>query len=47
MDMYDAQKKLIWRGTAQNTLASDPQKNEGRLEKSVDKMFKDFPPKER
>ena len=48
IDMYSAQnKQLLWRGKSQDTLSDKPEKNEGKLEKSVDKMFKDFPPKEK
>jgi Domain of unknown function (DUF4136) len=46
LDMYDAaNKQLIWRGTASETLSDKPERNEKKLEKSVEKMFKDFPPK--
>ncbi len=46
LDMYDAHnKQLIWRGVASNTLSDKPDKNEKTLDKSVDKMLKDFPPK--
>ena len=38
-------KQLIWRGVASNTLSDKPDKNEKTLDKSVDKMLKDFPPK--
>lgn len=45
VDMYDsANKQLIWRGVAADTLSEKPQKNEKKLEKTADKMFKDFPP---
>ena len=45
LDMYDAKtKRLIWRGTASDTLSSKPAKNEKKLEKSVDKLFEKFPP---
>jgi Domain of unknown function (DUF4136) len=48
LDMYDAQnKQLIWRGSSSDTLASKPEKNENKLDKAVDKLFKDFPPKEK
>ena len=47
LDMYDASNKhLIWRGTATDSLSKNPDKNEHKLEKAVDKMFKNFPPKE-
>jgi uncharacterized membrane-anchored protein len=46
--MYDASnKRLIWRGTASETLSEKPENNEKKLDKSVEKMFKDFPPKTR
>jgi hypothetical protein len=46
IDMYDTQtKKLIWRGTASKTISNKPDKNEKSLEKAVEKMFKNFPPK--
>ena len=37
-------EKLIWRGTASDTLSSKPEKNEDKLDKSVSEMFKHFPP---
>jgi hypothetical protein len=44
-DMFDGQSKhLIWRGTSTDTLSSKPDKNEKKLEKSVEDMFKHFPP---
>jgi len=46
VDMYDAKNKLIWRGTASDTLSNKLQKNEKNLDKSVDKMFKNFRPRE-
>ena len=48
LDMYDAHnKQLIWRGVASDTLSDKPEKNEKKLEKSVEKMLDHFPPKER
>jgi hypothetical protein len=47
VDMYNAQnKELLWRGTSDDTLSDNPQKNEQKLDKAVDKMFDHFPPKE-
>ncbi len=37
-------KKLIFRGTATDQLSNKPEKNTEKLDKAVDKMFKDFPP---
>jgi hypothetical protein len=46
VDMYDANtKRLVWRGTASDTLSEKPEKNEKKLDKAVDKMFDKFPPK--
>jgi hypothetical protein len=46
VDMFDnSSKRLIWRGMASDTLSNKVSKNENRLEKAVDKMFKDFPPR--
>jgi len=46
LDMYEAQnKQLIWRGVSSDTLSDKPEKNEKSLDKAVDKMLKDFPPK--
>jgi hypothetical protein len=45
LDLYDAHnKQLIWRGVAQDTLSDKPEKNEKKLEKSVNKMLEHFPP---
>jgi len=44
VDVFDASsKKLIWRGTATDTLSAHPDKNEKKLEHSVADMFKKFP----
>jgi hypothetical protein len=45
VDVFDGNsKKLIWRGTATDTLSSKPESNEKKLEHSVTDMFKKFPP---
>jgi Domain of unknown function (DUF4136) len=47
LDMYDSKtNKLMWRGTAVDTVSSKPEKNEKKLEKGIEKMFEKFPPKE-
>jgi hypothetical protein len=38
-------KKLIFRGTATDQLSNKPEKNTEKLDKAVEKIFKDFPPK--
>lgn len=48
LDMYDpAGKLLIWRGEATKTLnpSNDPEKNQERLNKAMNKLLKNFPPK--
>ena len=37
-------KQFLWRGTATDTLSSDPQKNAKKLDKALTKMFQKFPP---
>jgi Domain of unknown function (DUF4136) len=45
LDMYDAKtKQLIWRGSAEDTVSNNAEKNEKNLDKGVAKMFKKFPP---
>jgi hypothetical protein len=40
VDLYDAKTKhLIWRGSATETLSSDPSKNQEKLKKAVEKML--------
>ncbi|MBN8226789.1 DUF4136 domain-containing protein [Corallococcus macrosporus] len=48
LDVVDAkEKKLVWRGTAQANLGDSPsaQTNGDRIEKGVEKMLENFPPK--
>jgi Domain of unknown function (DUF4136) len=45
VDIFDANgKKLIWRGSANDTLSNSSDKNIKELDKGVSKMFKHFPP---
>ena len=45
VDIYDnTNKQLLWRGSASDTLSDKPEKNEGKLNKAIDKMFDHFPP---
>jgi len=40
VDMYDAaDKRLVWRGTATDTLSNDPSKNQDKLREAVSKMI--------
>ena len=46
VDLVDLSKKeLVWRGVAQDTLSDNPEKNQKKLDKALDKMFKKYPPK--
>jgi len=45
VDIGDAKtKKLLWLGSASDTLSDKPEKNEKKIQKALDKMFKKFPP---
>ena len=45
VDIFDSKSKaLMFRGTATDELSDKPEKNQKKLEKASDKMFKDFPP---
>ena len=45
VDIGDAKtKKLLWLGDASDTLSDKPEKNEQKLNKALEKMFKKFPP---
>jgi hypothetical protein len=45
IDIFDTTtKKLIWHGTATDTLSGNPEKNEKLLDKNVAEVFKKFPP---
>jgi len=46
VDIYDAKtKQLVWRGIATDTLSDKPEKNAEKVVKSLEKMFKNYPPK--
>jgi Domain of unknown function (DUF4136) len=45
LDLYEAaNKKLLWRGIATDTLSDNPQKHAKKIEEAAEKMFKKFPP---
>ena len=45
VDIFDAKTKaLVFRGTAEDEISDNPDKNQKRIEKASTKMFKDFPP---
>jgi hypothetical protein len=44
-DLFDTQtKKIVWRGIATKEVSSKPSKVTEEIEKSIEKMFKHFPP---
>jgi len=46
VDLFDGNsKKLVWRGSASDTLSDKADKNAKNLDKGVQKMFQHFPPK--
>jgi hypothetical protein len=48
VDIGDAKtKKLLWLGSASDTLSDKPEKNTEKINKALDKMFKKFPPSEK
>ena len=48
VDLFDGQsKQLVWRGQASEVISEKPEKNEKKVEKAVDDMFKKYPPKEK
>ena len=48
VDIIDARaKRLIFRGTATDTMSDNPQKNEKKINKAVEKIFNKYPGNER
>lgn len=46
IDMLDpANKQLVFRGTASDTLSDKPEKNADKIQKAVKKIFDKYPPK--
>ncbi len=46
VDIFDTSNhRLIWRARATDALTDDPEKNEKKMDKAVEEMFKNFPPK--
>lgn len=45
IDIFDGQtKNVIWHGECTDSLSTNPEKNEKKLEKAVESVFKKFPP---
>ena len=48
VDIFDVKtKNLIYRGTASDEINKDPKKNEKKIDKAAQKLFKDFPQKDK
>jgi len=48
VDIADAKnKQLLWRGDATDTISDNSNKNINTLDKAVQKLFKNFPPKQK
>jgi hypothetical protein len=48
VDMFDIKtKNLVYRGTASDEINKDPKKNEKKIDKAAQKLFKDFPQKDK
>jgi hypothetical protein len=46
VDLFDSRtKQLVWRGWASDALPDDPKKETKKLDKDIEKLFKNFPPK--
>jgi hypothetical protein len=46
VDLFDTKtKQLLWRGSCSDTLSTNSNKNIRNLDKGVEKMFKEFPPR--
>ena len=46
VDLFDmSDKRVVWRGVASETVSDNPEKNSKKVQKAVEKMFKQFPPK--
>jgi hypothetical protein len=48
VDIFDIKtKNLVYRGTASDEINKDPKKNEKKIDKAAQKLFKDFPQKDK
>jgi hypothetical protein len=45
VDLYDSgTRRLVWRGTASDTLSERPERNSAKINKALTKMFRRYPP---
>jgi len=47
VDISSKDDKLLWRGIGRDTVSESPQRNEKKINKAVEKMFKKFPPEKK
>ncbi len=49
LDMYNSSRQLVWRGVATKTIDSGakPDKRQKNIEKGVEKLLKNYPPKQK
>lgn len=46
VDLVDTKtNKMLWRGSATDTVSGDPKENEGKINEGIHRMFEKFPPK--
>ena len=46
VDIVDTKSnKMLWRGSASDTVSGDPKENEAKIQEGVHRMFEKFPPK--
>lgn len=45
IDMFSSDKKIIWRGMIQGDVSGNPSKNTKNMDRDIDKLFRDFPPR--
>jgi hypothetical protein len=46
VDLVDTKtNKMLWRGSASDTVSGDPKENEGKINEGIHRMFEKFPPK--
>ncbi len=45
LDMWDAaEKRLVWRGTASDTVSDNPDKSASKIQSAAEKLVKNYPP---
>jgi hypothetical protein len=48
VDLVDTKSnKMLWRGTASDTVSGDPKENEQKINEGIGRMFENYPPKQK